>query len=371
MKIIISANTLLKNLTAMSGLVANANTMPILDNFLFDFDGNKLSITASDLETTMSVSLDITSQDKGCVAVPAKLLIEVLKTLPEQPLTFDFSENKTVEINSQSGKYELAYYPGEEFPKAVELENPSTTIISSKILASAISKTLFATGNNDLRPQLTGVYFNLSNSGTAFVATDSFKLVEYIRNDVQSSQEANFIMPKKPLAVLKNILGTTDTELTIEFNESNAKFILEKAVVSCRLIDSKYPNYKAVIPKDNPNIVTINRVQFLNSLKCVSIFSAKETHQIKLSAAANQLKISAEDASYSNKADETLTCNYQGAEMEIGFNSRFLIEILNNISSEDVLLEMSQSNKAGILKPTEGMAEGEELLMLLMPSMLK
>lgn len=371
MKFTVNSSALLKKAQILSGVIPNNSTIPILENFLFEVDKNILKITASDMETTMSTTLPVVSGVDASIAVPSKMLIEMLKTFPDQPLDFEILENSTLEITSNSGKYNIAYYSGEEYPKAVALENPAQTSIPSKVLATAISKTLFATGTDDLRPMMAGVYFQLSPDGITFAATDAHKLVEYTRNDVSATDEANFIMPKKPLSLLKNILSGINEAVIIEYNDSNATFSFENYVISCRLIDAKYPNYKAVIPRDNPNKMIINRIQFLNSLKCVSIFAQKETHQIKLKVAGMSLNISAEDRDYSNKADETLICNYEGNDMEIGFNSRFLIEILNNLSSEEVQLEMSQPNRAGILKPTTGNDEGEDLLMLVMPSMLK
>lgn len=371
MKFTLNSSALLKKLQLLVGVIPNNSTVPIIENFLFDVDEHRLIITASDLETTMSTTLEVVSGVDINMAVPSRLLIEMLKTFPDQPLDFEVLENSTIEISSSSGKYSLAYYPGAEYPKALELVTPATTEIHSKILSTAISKTLFAAGTDDLRPMFTGVFFQLSPQGITFAATDAHKLSEYCRKDITAATEASFIMPRKPLSILKNVLSGINESVTIEFNQSNAKFTFENYTVSCRLIDAKYPNYRGVIPRDNPNKMIINRVQFLNSLKCVSIFSQKETHQIKLKIAGMSLNISAEDRDYSNKADETLICNYEGNDMEIGFNSKYLIEMLNNLSSDEIQLEMSQPNRAGILKPTTGNEEGEEVLMLVMPSMIK
>ncbi|GAL73006.1 DNA polymerase III beta subunit [Jejuia pallidilutea] len=238
------------------------------------------------------------------------------------------------------------------------------------ILANAISKTIFAAGNDDLRPVMSGVFFQFSTEGLTFVATDAHKLVKYTREDVNASQVAEFIMPKKPLNLLKGILAGSEDEVAIEYNDSNAKFTFDNSVLICRLIDGKYPNYEAVIPKENPNKLSIDRTQFLNSVRRVSIFSNKTTHQIRLKIAGAELNISAEDVDYSNKAEERLTCDYQGDDMQIGFNSRFLTEMLNNLSSDDVQLEMSMPNRAGILTPVDGLDEGEHITMLVMPVML-
>ncbi len=370
MKFIVSSTYLLKQLQVLGGVINNSNTLPILDNFLFELNDSKLTISASDLETTMSSVVDVESDTDGSIALPARLLLDTLKTFPEQPLTFVVEDNHTVEISSNYGKYALAYANGNEFPKAVALEDPSTTTISGDVLATAISKTIFAAGNDDLRPVMSGVFFQFSTEGLTFVATDAHKLVKYTREDVTASQVAEFIMPKKPLNLLKGILATSDEAVKIEYNDSNAKFTFENSELVCRLIDGKYPNYEAVIPKENPNKLTIDRTQFLNSVRRVSIFSNKTTHQIRLKIAGAELNISAEDIDYSNKAEERLTCDYQGDDMQIGFNSRFLTEMLNNLNSDDVQLEMSLPNRAGILTPVDGLDEGEHVTMLVMPVML-
>jgi DNA polymerase III subunit beta len=370
MKFIVSSTYLLKQLQVLGGVINNSNTLPILDNFLFELNSSSLTISASDLETTMSSTIDVESDSSGSVAIPAKLLLDTLKTFPEQPLTFIVEENNIVEISSNHGKYALAYANGEEFPKAVALENPSSTTIAGEILASAISKTIFAAGNDDLRPVMSGVFFQFSTESLTFVATDAHKLVKYTREDVSASETAEFIMPKKPLTLLKGILIGNDDDVTIEYNDSNAKFTFDNSVLICRLIDGKYPNYEAVIPKENPNKLVIDRNQFLNSVRRVSIFSNKTTHQVRLKIAGAELNVSAEDIDYSNKAEERLTCDYQGDDLQIGFNSRFLSEMLGNLNANDVQLEMSLPNRAGILTPVDGLDEGELITMLVMPVML-
>jgi DNA polymerase-3 subunit beta len=370
MKFIVSSSYLLKQLQVLGSVINSSNTLPILDNFLFELDNNELKVSASDLETTMLAILEIDSESRGSVAVPAKLLLETLKTFPEQPLTFTIEDNNTIEISSNSGKYALAYASGDEFPKAVSLEDPSSTIVPADVLATAVSKTIFAAGNDDLRPVMSGVFFQFSPEGLTFVATDAHKLVKYARTDVKASQVADFIMPKKPLTILKGILASSDAEVKIEYNDSNATFSFDNYVLTCRLIDGKYPNYEAVIPKENPNKLLIDRIQILSSVRRVAIFSNKTTHQIRLKIAGTELNISAEDIDYSNKAEERLTCDYQGDDMQIGFNSRFLTEMLTNLQSDEIMLEMSLPNRAGILTPVDGLDEGETVTMLVMPVML-
>lgn len=370
MNFIVSSSYLLKQLQVLGSVINSNNTLPILDNFLFDLNKNSLTVSASDLETTMSASLEIESNSEGSVAIPAKMLLDILKTFPEQPLTFTTEDNNTVSISSNSGKYEIAYAPGDEFPKLVLIEDPSTTLVPADVLGTAINKTIFAAGNDDLRPVMSGVFFQFSPQSLIFVATDAHKLVKYARTDVVASQVAEFIMPKKPLTILKGIVGASDAEIKIEYNDSNATFSFENYILTCRLIDGKYPNYDAVIPKENPNKLLINRVQFLNSVRRVAIFASKTTHQIRLKIAGTELNISAEDIDFSNKADERLTCDYQGDDLQIGFNSRFLIEMLNNLTSDEIQLEMSMPNRAGILTPVDGLDQGETVTMLVMPVML-
>jgi DNA polymerase-3 subunit beta len=370
MKFIVSSSQLLRQLQVLGGVINSSNTLPILDNFLFELKQNELKISASDLETTMSTSIEVESDSDGSVAVSARLLLDTLKTFPNQPLTFKTEDNNTIEISSSHGKYDMAYFDGSEFPKAVSIQSPSSTVIPSSVLATAIAKTIFAAGNDDLRPVMSGVFFQFATDSLTFVATDAHKLVKYSRTDVVANDAAEFIMPKKPLNLLKGILGNVDSDVTIEYNDANAKFTFDNVILVCRLIDGKYPNYDAVIPKENPNKLTVDRGTFLNSVRRVSIFSSKTTHQIRLKMAGTELNISAEDIDYSNKAEERLVCEYQGDDMQIGFNSRFLTEMLSNLSSNEVLIEMSLPNRAGILTPIDGIEEGEFITMLVMPVML-
>ncbi len=369
MNFVISSATLLKYLQGISGVLSTSNTLPILDNFLFEISDQQLTVSASDLETTMRTSLEIEATEEGKIAIPAKLLLDVLKNLPDQPCTFLIdSETFSIEIAYDNGKSKMVGFSGDDFPRVPTLDNSSSIRISGSILANAINKTLFATGVDDLRPVMSGVFCQFSPESITFVATDAHKLVRYTRTDSQADGSSSFILPKKPLNLLKgNLKG--DEEVQLEYNDSNAVFTFNDIVLVCRLIDGKYPNYEAVIPKENPNVLTIDRLQFLSSIKRVSIFSNKTTHQIKLKLAGSELSLSAEDIDFANEANERLTCNYAGEDMEIGFNSRFLMEMLNNIESMEVRLEMSESSRAGLLIPAD-VAENEDILMLVMPVML-
>jgi DNA polymerase-3 subunit beta len=371
MKFIVSSSALLKQLQSLQGVLASSNTLPILDNFLFEIDNKKMTVTASDLETTITASMVVEAKEKGSVAIPARLLLDTLKAFPEQPLTFSVDpKHHGIEINSDQGTYKMTGFAGGEFPKSPVLEDPTTFTIPAGTLATAINKTIFATGNDDLRPVMSGIFFELSEESLRFVATDAHKLVRYTRSDISSPKAASFIVPKKPLNLLKNSLSATNAEVSVEFNENNASFTFDNVRLVCRLIDGKYPNYEAVIPKQNPNKLTIDRQGFLNSIRRVALFSNKTTHQVRLNIAGSQLAISAEDLDFANEANEKLTCSYEGEDMTIGFNSRFLMDMLINLDSEHVMMEMSAPNRAGILLPGEGGEHGEDVLMLVMPVML-
>ena len=370
MNFILSSTTLLRHLQSISGVLATSNTLPILDNFLFEIEDGQLTVSASDLETTMRTTLEVESKDGGKIAIPAKLLLEVLKNLPDQPCTFIVDMNNFgIEIAYDNGKSKMVGYNGEEYPKTPAIENSNTIKISGEIISKAINKTLFATGNDDLRPVMSGVFCQFTPEDITFVATDAHKLVRYRRTDSQATGSSSFILPKKPLNLLKsNVRG--DEEILIEYNDSNVIFTLNDIVLICLLIDGKYPNYEAVIPKENPNVLTIERAQFLSSIKRVSIFANKTTHQIKLKLAGSELSLSAEELDFSNEANERLTCNYDGDDMEIGFNSRFLMEMLNNMDTTEVKLVMSEPSRAGLLIPGNSSNEHEDILMLVMPVML-
>jgi DNA polymerase III subunit beta len=371
MKFIVSSTTLLKQLQNISGVLNTSNTLPILDNFLCEIKDGELVISASDLETTMTTSIQVESKEDGKIAIPAKLLMDTLKAFPEQPLTFTIqSSTNGIEISSDYGKYKLTGHSGEEFPKIPGIDSANSVNISSYVLANGINKSIFATGNDELRPVMSGVFCQLTSDNLTFVATDAHKLVRYRRLDAKSDATASFILPKKPLNLLKNLLAAEETDVRIEFNNSNAFFSFGKFNLICRLIDGKYPNYEAVIPKENPNKLTIDRSQFASSIRRVSIFSNKTTHQVRLKLTGSELQISAEDLDYSNEAVERLTCQYDGDDMEIGFNSKFLMEMLNNLETEQVTLEMSAPNRAGILTPINADAPEEDILMLVMPIML-
>jgi DNA polymerase III subunit beta len=372
MKFIVSTSTLLKNLQSISGVLNSSNTLPILDNFLFELIDEKLLVTASDLESTISVSIPVSKADEnGSIAIPAKFLVEILKTFPDVPMSFAINiETSQVEISAGEGKYKLTGYNGDEFPKAPVIDNATSLAINSKTLANAFNKTLFATGSDDMRVVMTGVFCQLSDQDITFVATDAHKLVRYRRTDSKSSETGSFILPKKPLNLIKNILSAQDVEVKIEYNSTNASFEFENILLICRLIDGKYPNYEAVIPLNNTKKLTIDRQQILTSIKRVSIFSNQLTRQIRFSVSGKELILASEDMELANEAKERMTCNYEGEDIEIGFNSKFILEMMNNLDSDEICIEMSTSNRAALIFPVNSDNKDEDILMLVMPVML-
>jgi DNA polymerase-3 subunit beta len=372
MKFIISSTTLLKNLQAILGVINTNNTLPILDDFLFELKDDSLTVTSSDLETTMRVTIrPDKAEEGGSIAIPAKILVETLKTFPDIPVAFSINpETLMVELSAGEGKYKLSGHKSDEYPRTPSLEDTTAITLDSRLMSQAINKTLFATGNDELRLVLSGVFCELSPDDVTFVATDAHKLVKYKRMDLKSPDSASFILPKKPMNLLKNILSSQDVPVTIEYNKTNAFFSFTNIHLICRLIDGKYPNYDAVIPKENPNKLTIDRHALLNSIRRVAIFANQSTHQIRFKVSGQELVLSAEDIDFSNEAKERLTCSYNGEDMEIGFNSKFLLEMLSNIETDEISLEMSAPNRAGILTPLNNENKDEDILMLVMPVML-
>lgn len=372
MKFIVSSTVLAKSLQSISGVLSTNSTLPILDNFLFELKEEDLKITASDIETTMSVKMKTSkAEDEGAIAIPAKILNDTLKTYGDIPLSFSINlETKIIEISTDEGKYKLSGFDAEEFPSMPVIEDASSVEISAEALEQAINKTVFATGDDDLRPVMSGVNIEFTSGGVIFVATDAHKLVKYTRTDYKSDSEDSFIVPKKPLNQLKNILSNVDEDVKIEYNEVNAVFTFDNYKLVCRLVEGKYPNYEAVIPKDNPNNLVIERTQLLNSIRRVSIFANQSTNQIRLNISGQELVLSAEDLDYTNEARERLSCNYTGDDMEIGFNSKFFIEMLNNVDTKEVEMELSSPSRAGLILPVDNDDENEEITMLVMPVML-
>ena len=373
MKFVVSSTELLSHLSAISKVISSKSTMPILDNFLFQLSETELTITASDLESTLITSLELDNiEGEGAVAVPAKLITDTLKEFPEQPLTFQIDgESYLVEIYSDNGKFSIMGQNAEDFPEQPQLDEggASSIDVSHVVLQKGIEKTLFATADDELRPVMNGVYVELTPDFMSFVASDAHKLVRYRRLDAKAEFESSFILPKKPASLLKNLLPKEEFDVKLEFDDKNAFFTLSNYKLICRLVEGNYPAYNSVIPTNNPNKMIIDRLNFFNTVKRVSVFSNQASNLVKLNISDNQLVVSAQDIDFSISAVERINCEYEGEEIEIGFKSTFLQEILTNISTGDVKVEMSDPTRAGLLLPAEN-EEDEDMLMLLMPMMI-
>lgn len=374
MKFVVSSTELLSHLAAISKVINSKNTLPILDNYLFLLEENRLTVTASDLESTLITSLDLeNTSGAGTIAIPAKLMNETLKEFPEQPLTFQIDpETFAIDIYSQNGKFSIIGQNGEDFPQQPMLnEDISSEVnVNHQVLLNGINKTLFATADDELRPVMNGIFIELSTEDVKFVASDAHKLVRYKRFDAKADKDASFILPKKPAALLKSLLPKEDFDVKLEFDEKNAFFTLSNYKLICRLVEGNYPSYNSVIPANNPNKLIIDRVEFYNTVRRVSVFSNQASNLVRLKLTENQLVVSAQDIDFSISAVERLNCQYEGDEMEIGFKSTFLQEILSNLSATDVKMELSDPTRAGLLLPAENENEEENVLMLLMPMMI-
>jgi DNA polymerase-3 subunit beta len=369
MKFIVSSSSLLKHLQQISGVI-NANTvLPILEDFLFEIEEKKLTLVATDLETVMRVQMDVESKVNGRVCIPSKILIDSLKNLPDQPLTFNIDKNFAVEITSDNGKYKVMGENPDNFPKEPGADDTTVFTLPSSALVTAINKTLFAVSSDDLRPAMTGVFFELNADYIQFVATDAHRLVRYKRTDVKCPRNESFIVPKKPLNLLKNALPDNEDELTISYNANHLFVSHGTTQLICRLIDARFPDYKVVIPSDNPYKLVVSKGDFQSALRRVSVFSNKSTNQVALTISGSELQLAAQDVDFSFEGNERMNCQYDGEDLQIAFNARFLIEMLNAAETNDVKVELATATKAGIIKPTEA-EENEDLLMLVMPLML-
>jgi DNA polymerase III subunit beta len=370
MKFTVSSSYLLKQLSSINGVITTNPVVPILENFLFEIGDSKLIVTASDLQTSMITEIKVDTTESGSIAVPARILLDTLKNLPEQPVSFVIDEETySVEIHSDNGHYKLAGENAADFPRVPVVSEGQSVEVSTEVLSSAINNTIFATSNDELRPAMTGVYLNLSDDNMTFVATDGHRLIRYKRTDVSASEPNELIIPRKALNLLKATLPSENTLVDIQFNVSNAFFRFNNVQLICRLIDERFPQYENVIPADNDNVMYINREEFLGSLKRIAIYANKTTHQVRLKISGDELLISAEDLDFSNEASENLRCEHEGEDIEIGFNAKFLIEMLNNLDADEIKLQLSQPNRAGLILPKEK-EENEDILMLVMPVML-
>lgn len=369
MKFIVSSSVLLKHLQQISGVISTNTVLPILEDFLFEVDNKNLSIVATDLETVMRIQVEIESSETSKICIPSKILLDTLKNLPDQPITFTIDNNNGIEITTESGKYKILGESADNFPKEPSDEDAIKFDITGNALVTGINKTLFAASTDDLRPAMTGVFVELTPSHAHFVATDAHKMVKYRRDDVKTEDNASFILPKKPLNILKNVIADNDEPLKASFNDKHFFVSTPTLRLTCRLIDARFPDYRVVIPNENPYTLTANKQTFQSALRRVNVFANKSTNQVAFTIKENELQLAAQDIDFSFEGNEKLPCQYVGENMQIAFNARFLAEMLNAIDTEEIKLELSTPNKAGLLKPTEN-AENEDLLMLIMPLML-
>jgi DNA polymerase-3 subunit beta len=371
MRFIVTSSALLKSLQQIGGVISSNNVLSVLEDFLFELNGHSLTLTATDLETMMRVQLTVNDADgEGRICIPSKILTEYLKNLPDQPITFIVNEAElTIDITSDLGKYRVTGERADDFPKEPSAEDTTAFTIPSIVLLEAINKTLFAVSTDTLRPAMTGVFFEMTQDSLTFVATDAHRLVQLIRHDISCPVNDGFVVPKKPLQQLKATLPQDESLLQIAYNRSHMFVSSEHISLSCRLVDAKFPDYKTVIPVENPYKLTINRSDFTSALKRVSIFANKTTSQVVLDINGNSVQISAQDIDFSYEGKELLSCQYSGEDMKIAFNAKLMVELINNIDGDEVVLELSSPSRAGIYKPLE-QADNEDILMLIMPLMV-
>ncbi|WP_315352834.1 DNA polymerase III subunit beta [Phocaeicola abscessus] len=372
MKFIVSSTGLFSHLQAVSRVINSKNSLPILDCVLMEVKEGILSLTASDSESTLTTSLPVNDTDgNGRFAVSARKFIDSLKEIPEQPLTFEVDTNNfNIAIYYLNGKYSLVGQNADDFPLAPALRaNPIHISMASKVLVNGINRTLFATAEDELRPVMNGVYMDMTPADITFVASDGHRLVRDKSTAAHANTNAAFILPKKPSNIWKTLLTKGEDEVIIDFDEKNAVITASEYKMVCRLIEGRYPNYNSVIPQDNPYKVRIDRQAMMSALRRVSVFSSQASSLIKLHLDNNQLQISAQDIDFSTSAEEILTCEYDGNPMSIGFKSTFLIDILNNLNAEEVIIELTDPSRAGVIVPAE-QEENDDVLMLLMPMML-
>lgn len=371
MKFVVSSTNLLGHLQSIGRIINSKNTMAILDNILFELEGNMLSLTASDLETTAITRFEVdNAEENGKVAINTKMLLDTLREFSEQPLLFEINnENFELIISSENGKYTFIGKNGGEFPQLPSLSAETLELtIPGNSLYNAINKTLFCTADDELRPVMNGIYFDMTGEQLTVVATDAHKLVR-LHTNINAQLGTGFILPKKPATLLKNILAKEENDVHISFDSKNIRFALTNYTVVCLQVEGRFPNYNAVIPQNNPRKVIVDRATFTNALKRVSVFANQSSNLIKLNLNNNAIEISAQDIDFSTSAEETINCQYNDEPMNIGFKSTFLIDLLNNISSSDVVMELSDPSRAGLILPFEN-EENEDLLMLLMPMLL-
>lgn len=372
MKFIVSSTGLFSRLQAISRVINSKNSLPILDCFLMELNENGLSITASDSETTLTTSMEANEVEGfGRFAVSSKTILDALKEIPEQPIAFEVNmDTWEIQVRYLNGKFNLMGRNADEYPETPALREEAVSLsIAANVLATGINRSIFATADDELHPVLNGIFFDITTEDITFAASDGYKLVRNKTFAAKGDEKAAFILPKKPATLLKNLLPKEQGDVQIAFDGRNAIITLEGYVLTCRLIEGRYPNYNSVIPQNNPHKVIVDRNAFISALKRVSVFSSAAASLIKLHLENNTIQVSAQDIDFSTSAEETLMCQYDGSPLSIGFKPTFLVEIMNNIATQEVMMELADPSRGGVILPTE-QEENEDLLMLLMPMML-
>lgn len=371
MRFTLSSSILNNQLQTLSRVINSKNSLPILDCILFEVGDGQLTLTASDKENVLTSVLSLDECDGGGVfALPAHTILDAVKELPEQPLTFDVdTESYALKILYQNGMYQFVAQNGDEFPKASEITGDTCITIGAAVLVNNITRSLFATAQNELHPIMNGVYFDLTADCLAIVASDGHKLVRNRNYTVKSEQPASFVLPKKPATVLKNMLGRSDGDVVLKFDNNNALFAVDNASLTCRLIEGRYPNYNSVIPADNPNTLTVDRKSLIGALRRVLPFASESNLLVRLHLEPGKLVLSSEDIDFSTSAKETMTCDYNSNRIDIGFKGSSLNEILSNLESDEVTIHLADPSRAGVIEPTV-QPENENVLMLIMPMLL-
>ena len=372
MKLIISSSELLKGVMAVSKAIPAKSPLPILENFLFCLKGNMLEITASDSELTLRTQIEVENTgEEGMIAVPAKHMMDLLKELPDQPLTINTTSESSFVCSWASGESTLPYFPAEDYPEITGTDETAVTLqFPAQSLVDGISSTIYATADDEIRPAMNGILFDIDVASTTLVASDSHKLICYTTADVKASEKASFILHKKPAAILKAIIGKDTETVDIAFDSKNVTFTFGNTVVICRLVVGKYPKYRDVIPQNNSNILRINRVQLLNTVRRVSVCSNKASNHIKFDLKSGSLMVSAQDLGFSIAAHETIQCQYDGEDLTIGFKSPFIIEILSNMACGEVVMKFLDSKRAALIIPAEDEEESGKICGIIMPIMI-
>lgn len=370
MKLVISSSELLKGIMTVAKAIPSKSALPILENFLFDLKGNILEITASDSELTMKTSIEVeNAEEEGQIAVPAKHLMDLLKELPDQPLSIKTVSETSFEFCWANGASTLPYFPATDYPPFTNMEENAVSLdFPAQSLVDGISSTIYATADDEIRPTMNGIFFDIDTESTTLVASDAHKLICYTTKDVSASEKASFILHKKPAAILRSIIGKTTENVSIVFDTKNAVFKFDNTIVVCRLVMGKYPRYRDVIPQNNTNIMKIDRLQLLNSVRRVSVCANKGSNHIKFSLSSNSLEITAQDLGFSIAAHEKVACEYDGEDLGIGFKSTFMIEILSNIDCNEIVLKFADGTRPAVIVPSEEEELSEKICGILMPS---